>query len=1341
MNIDNINEIYTFNDFISALKLLQSRQLNEYDTLILFDNIQKYVFAHFAVIFKNDNQSNINGNVLTSYGTNSNYDQDNFKDYSNEPLPLFIDFIKIFLNLHTTHKTNIALVSFISCIATYFVFYLLNNKEIWLAIMFLRLCEKYLLKPLHLRKTVNNDIDRSLLKDNLTFVIFNPSYIESKSLKCYNNITNTVLYSKLRLLLMIHALLEFRNSQASNINILYFILAKFTVFKLIRKKLLDDINFVLKIIIRNWKFLKGENAKVGSEEYILNGLTMKHTTEMLSMFQPSSQHNRNDISFMFFKDFYIGDEFGQFNDLTGKYCEGEEDTLINEYGFMNHVGIIQKWILFFVNFFYSDMFDDCKVYLLNHITHSKMKKELLSTMGNNNDKNIPDEEVNLGKLILFNVHLFVNVLQMYSLELIQILLPNCNEGSCSCCYAEMFNNTFVKFVSPVDVPFLIFEFFATVNGYVTTKNQMHKMKKDLLLQKNISNYLLEIVERYKKDFNMSVYDGLEFCDFLIMKGVDCDDGNSVTKEVNSDVTVGVVNAHSKIQKYIYVCFVWFITLTYKTCTFSLVVKYKELLISALMCMNGELRKKAFTFLFVVVNGYINYLNETVQHVDSSTSNCVNNNNNNNNSNTNLNTNTTFIKSQHETFLELLSFQNDLLNLIINDEHIMANIIKDYFDNYITNIGIIQTERILHLYYTTLNTILYNTNKTDLIENYTKHFHTPYYSTTTTTTNTTNIIHFRSTNIFDIFFTSTPDTSLIFALLCPHLSPYIHKPKLKSLLYVIFTVLRSHFSSYKSLDSIKSLIRDISLKKDKQHLISPSLDHLINLHFIKTTYVFVFLFIKYHLLQQRSQKGKDNIGNYLKWYSLYIIFISKNKDDFFKRVQTITTFITRDANLNDIEIKSNLRNIVKNICYGNIIYDYSNLDFINSISELLNYDQNITIEYTNITSNKKKALRNNAHITNHKLKVVYTLATNEIFKEMFNTMLMHVNETYECYLTSKCEEFGEVKEQRGMFNRMNVIVKEMMGIDKDVNLVLDVCYSYERNEALFNCVHGKPQGRKKLRCCDGDVCGVVMDERQRNELNGGVGNNNNDERRSSSSKNNIEKIYSLLQIKQKQKQKTHLNVVSSSNSHNNNVNKDIKYKLKLKRTINNNTNNNNCGGNTNTNTNVITEGSYYNATAISSFIRKITRIYFYRFLSAVFWTYKSHIDKTELETLELLNIKPKDNTYISCILKEKYISLKELDQNDDTTFLLNTDTDYLNTSFDHCFYPFDILKLNKIKQGKGTRSKLLRELKKKKNKKRIHTLIKNKVTELKAKIAYYEEQMQELGLRFVSSVELNNNNNN
>ena len=135
-------------------------------------------------------------------------------------------------------------------------------------------------------------------------------------------------------------------------------------------------------------------------------------------------------------------------------------------------------------------------------------------------------------------------------------------------------------------------------------------------------------------------------------------------------------------------------------------------------MNSHLRRKAFTFMFIVLNGYVNYLNETAQNVDTNipntTTNTTTNTMNNNNTNTTPNTSTTFIKSQHETFIELLSFQNEIFNIMINDEHIMANIIKDYLDNCITNIGVIQTERVLCLYYNTINTLLYNNNKIDLI---------------------------------------------------------------------------------------------------------------------------------------------------------------------------------------------------------------------------------------------------------------------------------------------------------------------------------------------------------------------------------------------------------------------------------------------------------------------------------------------------------------------------------------------------------------------------------------------------------------------------------------------------
>ena len=63
--------------------------------------------------------------------------------------------------------------------------------------------------------------------------------------------------------------MEFRNNQARNINVLYFVLAKLVVNKLKEEKALDDLNFMIKVIIRNWKYLKSENMK-SNEEYILN---------------------------------------------------------------------------------------------------------------------------------------------------------------------------------------------------------------------------------------------------------------------------------------------------------------------------------------------------------------------------------------------------------------------------------------------------------------------------------------------------------------------------------------------------------------------------------------------------------------------------------------------------------------------------------------------------------------------------------------------------------------------------------------------------------------------------------------------------------------------------------------------------------------------------------------------------------------------------------------------------------------------------------------------------------------------------------------------------------------
>ena len=76
---------------------------------------------------------------------------------------------------------------------------------------------------------------------------------------------------------------------------------------------------------------------------------------------------------------------------------GDEEELLNEYSYMNNLGEIQKWILFFTNGLYPDLFEDLKDYLGNHLKQTVdfiMKKE----------ENISPDELNLSRLVYFNIY-------------------------------------------------------------------------------------------------------------------------------------------------------------------------------------------------------------------------------------------------------------------------------------------------------------------------------------------------------------------------------------------------------------------------------------------------------------------------------------------------------------------------------------------------------------------------------------------------------------------------------------------------------------------------------------------------------------------------------------------------------------------------------------------------------------------------------------------------------------------------------------------------------------------------------------------------------------------------
>lgn len=106
---------------------------------------------------------------------------------NNNLLKNIIRFTQIFGSLNQIHEKNLTLVSFLIGKSTDFLIHLINHKEIWLAVLYLELCEKYLCSELLLFKNVgennfnyNGDFKNNYL--SLSKIIF-----KSKESNIYNS--------------------------------------------------------------------------------------------------------------------------------------------------------------------------------------------------------------------------------------------------------------------------------------------------------------------------------------------------------------------------------------------------------------------------------------------------------------------------------------------------------------------------------------------------------------------------------------------------------------------------------------------------------------------------------------------------------------------------------------------------------------------------------------------------------------------------------------------------------------------------------------------------------------------------------------------------------------------------------------------------------------------------------------------------------------------------------------------------------------------------------------------------------------------------------------------------
>ena len=88
--------------------------------------------------------------------------------------------------------------------------------------------------------------------------------------------------------------------------------------------------------------------------------------------------------FDFFNDFYSLDELTNFNNFIINYSSGQDDILSREFNYFNHLGIIQKWMTYFMNYLYPELFKDYKQYINTHlkqtISNSIKKKPFVFSM-------------------------------------------------------------------------------------------------------------------------------------------------------------------------------------------------------------------------------------------------------------------------------------------------------------------------------------------------------------------------------------------------------------------------------------------------------------------------------------------------------------------------------------------------------------------------------------------------------------------------------------------------------------------------------------------------------------------------------------------------------------------------------------------------------------------------------------------------------------------------------------------------------------------------------------------------------------------------------------------------
>ena len=1192
-------EIKNFNDIIYLIQFLQINEFDENKKGFLFDKIHNYLVSNYGQIFQSLRAVLNTLPSERSFEINKNYYEQPIQDLDDTNLAnnVFIKFIYIYRYLNIIKYYPLSLTSYFIVLTNDFFQFLLNQKDVWLSFLLVELAEKYILNKLKLRNYKNNSNDAKYIQGKTSFLIFNPNFLQQGLIKGYNRINNYGLFSKLRLLIIFFCLMEFRNNQARNINVLYFILAKLVVNRLKEEKALDDLNFMIKVIIRNWKYLKSENMK-STEEYILNSFSINYKAESLGLLLHTNSFissnyigiktvsksggNINNFStvrntssrFDFFNDFYSLDELNNFNNFIIKFSTGQDNILLREFSYFNHLGVVQKWIIYFINFLYPELFNDYKQYINMHLKQAAINQK--------KPENTSQEEKNLNKMIFFNLNIFMNILLLFIKDIFKYINkydPNKNR-----------NNRFFKMVLPSDLPYLISEFYAVVYN-IFQKNESNPNKKIIFL-KEINNIFYQLWERYKKEIEYDINNVFDFCNFLTQEGFKyyLNQEKLFNNIIEKFDNVNKEN-DNKIMNFLFSLLEFSILLIHKNDLFDYIDLKNEnnFIFEAINLLPDKFKKNIYELCFIIFIGHIRHyiyiqIGEGKDDIlkpqeEYNFFACIN-----------------FIKSLfikyisekncqvYENMNEALQMFPDFMKLILLEES-LNNLYLKFENNFIHNI--LDTNNILKEENFEKMNKFRNKSKTEFIKERTI-----------------------SKIFYDIIFYNKKEKNKLFNILLSNMINLIFSGckhfefELENDSNNILNIMKNNVNENFFDEIIKGKIDEFK-SLYKESILIVKIIKKIKITIIKIFHLFSILLVKYKLLSLNLKQNKIEI---LQLYILLLLLVENNFNYVSKINDICKTLKYIIENNKSEQAHKGIVDILININLGFI---FKQLEPNNSFKELEKF---IGEKHKKLMDLYSYTISNNINIFS-KLKGKFREEQNKfiVFFSINNyiQILNEINRIFyseSIYIQNKNKE--PFKEQREIYKILLDKYYNLTGFNVNMKIKFEEYWDLSINNPIYNLIISDIfTGRKFFNKDIFDY--IISDETKYNKLE--LPN------------------YSTIQEKIKNKNLTQSMKEEAIQEKDNKD--DIKwYKLEFK-------NKNNLSKNTKFIKSMINKHNKFEI--LSILLRKIVMN---KFRNQLFMCFKARNETLNLDKLNFIKYDTENKTFESFIIKEKYIKNEETKDN-------------------------------------------------------------------------------------------------